>query len=100
MEEKTYNGKTHLLVTYQWNNAEQDAVIIDKDFDTLDEAYEEMEKAMPESMEADDGYDIPLWLDIMESGDDDDIFAQFNAQLDGLHNVLAELRPVMEGGEA
>ncbi len=92
--EKTYNGKTHLLVTYQWNNAANEAIIIDKDFDTLTEAYNEMEKAMPESIEAYDGYDITDWLFIMESGDDDDIFAQFNAQIDGLHNVLAVLRPI------
>jgi hypothetical protein len=93
--EKHYNGKTRLLVTYQWSNGAKDAIIIDKDYDTLTEAYNEMEKAMPESMEADDGYDITDWLFIMKSGDDDDIFAQFNAQIDGLHNVLAVLRPII-----
>ena len=89
-----YNGKTHLLVTYQWQHAESDAIIISKDYDTLTEAYNEMEKAMPESIEADDGYDITDWLDIMEKGEDDDIFAQFNAQIDDSHNILAVLRPI------
>ena len=93
--EKHYNGKTHLLVTYQWQHAESDAILIGKDFDTFDEAYQAMEKAMPDSMEADDGYDITDWLFIMESGDGDEIFAQFNAQIDGLHNVLAVLRPII-----
>ena len=93
--EKHYNGKTNLLVTYQWDNGAKDAIIIDNDYDTLTEAYNEMEKAMPDSMEADDGYDITDWLFIIESGDGDEIFAQFNAQIDGLHNVLAVLRPII-----
>lgn len=92
--EKHYNGKTRLLVTYQWSNGAKDAIIIDKDYDTLTEAYNEMEKAMPESIEADDGYDITDWLDIMEKGEDDDIFLQFNAQIDDSHNILAVLRPI------
>ena len=98
MEEKIFNGKTHLLVTYQWSNGEKDAVIIDKDFDTLTEAYEKMDRIMPECVETDDGYDLPEWAKAME--EDDDVFAQFNAQIDDNHNVLAVLRPVMEGGEA
>ena len=34
MRNQGYNGKTHLLVTYQWNNGANDAIIIDEDFDT------------------------------------------------------------------
>ena len=94
MENQTYNGKTHLLVTYQWNDAANDAIIIDKDYATLDEAYKEMESVMPDSMEADDGYNISEWLEVKEKGEDDDIFLQFAAQLDDNHNLLAVLRPV------
>jgi hypothetical protein len=94
MRNQTYNGKTYLLVTYQWNNGESDAILIGKDFDTLDDAYNTMERIMPECMEADDGYDIDQWLEVMEKGEDDDIFLQFNAQIDDDHNLLAVLRPV------
>lgn len=93
MENQTYNGKTRLLVTYQWSNGTKDAVIIDKDYDTFDEAYKEMELIMPECREADDGYDIYEWLEMMEKGEDD-IFLQDNAQIDDDHNLLAVLRPV------
>lgn len=98
MEEKIFNGKTHLLVTYQWSNGTKDAVIIDEVFNTLTRAYEKMDRIMPECMEPDDGYDLPEWAKAMET--DDDVFAQFNAQIDDDHNVLAVLRPVTEGGEA
>lgn len=92
MENQIYNGKTHLLVTYQWNNGAKDAVIIDKDFNTLTEAYEKMDRIMPDCMEADDGYELHEWADAMEI--DDDVFTQFNAQIDDDHNLLAVFRPV------
>lgn len=94
MRNQGYNGKTHLLVTYQWNNGANDAIIIDEDFDTLDEAYDKMECALPDCWEADDGYDIDQWTEVMEKGEDDDIFLQFNAQIDDDHNLLAVLRPI------
>ena len=94
MENQTYNGKTHLLVTYQWNNDANDAIIIDKDFDTLDDAYNAMESIMPEDYQCDDGYNINEWLEVMEKGEDDDIFLSFNSQIDETHNILAVIRPI------
>ena len=93
MENQTYNGKTHLLVTYQWNNGAKDAVIIDKDFDTADDAYREMYLVMPIKAGPYDGYPIEEWADLIEKGCDD-IFDQYNMQLDSMTNILAVLRPI------
>lgn len=98
MRKNAYNGKTHLLVAYQWDNAESDAVIVDKDFETANAAWMYMAKVMPASMTPDDGYKLDEWPGLIENGAAD-IFDQYNAQLDESTNVLAVLRPVMEGGE-
>jgi hypothetical protein len=45
-------------------------------------------KAMP-----DDGYPIKEWADLIEKGCDD-IFDQYNMQLDTMTNILAVLRPI------
>lgn len=94
-----YNGKTHLLVTYQWNNAEKDAFIIDKDFDTLVEACNILDESMPKCYYFDDGDEFSDWDSFIENGKGEDVFTQFNAQLDKSHNVLAVLRPVTEGNQ-
>lgn len=93
MRNQGYNGKTHLLVTYQWNNGANDAIIIDKDFDTTNEAYIEMALVMPANAMPDDGYPIKEWADLIEKGCDD-IFEQYNVQLDKTTNILAVLRPI------
>lgn len=93
MRNQGYNGKTHLLVTYQWNNGANDAIIIDKDFDTTNEAYIEMALVMPAYAMPDDGYPIKEWADLIEKCCDD-IFEQYNVQLDKTTNILAVLRPI------
>ena len=93
MKNQGYNGKTHLLVTYQWNNGANDAIIIDEDFDTTNDAYRQMALVMPAKAMPDDGYPIKEWADLIEK-DCDDIFDQYNMQLDTMTNILAVLRPI------
>lgn len=93
MRNQGYNGKTHLLVTYQWNNGANDAIVIDEDFDTPNDAYRQMALVMPATPMPDDGYPIKEWADLIEK-DCDDIFEQYNVQLDTMTNILAVLRPI------
>lgn len=95
MRNQGYNGKTHLLVTYQWNNAQCDAIVIDQDFDTTNEAYRQMLLVMPAQPLPDDGHPIKEWEDLIEKGCED-IFNQYNCQLDTMTNILAVLRPVID----
>lgn len=95
---KQYNRKTSLMVCYQYHmlNNGNDVVLLSQDFDTLDEAYEAMEKVMPDDYYGDDGTDLNEWAEELAKGEDDDIFMQYNADIDKNHNVLAQLRPIIE----
>lgn len=86
MKNQGYNGKTHLLVTYQ-------TILIDQDFDTTNEAYRQMALVMPANAMPVDGYPIKEWADLIEKGCDD-IFNQYNMQIDTMTNILAVLRPI------
>jgi len=94
MVNQGYNGKTHLLVTYQRINGANDAIIIHKDFDTSNEAYREMALVMPANAMPDDGYPIKEWAGLIEKGCDD-IFDSYNVQLDSMTNILAVLRAIV-----
>lgn len=94
---QNYNGKTSLMICYQWHMTDNgsDVIVLNKTFDTLEEAYTEMERVMPDNYEGDDGYDFDEWNKYMEEGDPD-IFMQYNAQIDKEHNLLAVFRPAEE----
>lgn len=56
-----YNGKVQLIVTLQWSNDRKTVVIDNKEFDTYDEAYAELEKSKPYFAEAEDGDEREDW---------------------------------------
>jgi hypothetical protein len=58
MEKQNYNGKTALLVSYQFRTSiydGQDIVLINTDFPTYEQALKGMKKIMPDGYEYDDG---------------------------------------------
>lgn len=104
--ENYYNGKTNLLVTYQYNVLDpkrgDERILIDQNYDTLDEAYAAMENIMPDAYEANDGDEIDDWNAIIEKGGRepwDEIFMQYVYYADDNHGFLAELRPVLNSTE-
>ena len=96
MEKQNYNGKTALLVSYQFRTSiydGQDIVLIYTDFPTYEQALQGMKKIMPDGYEYDDGYDIKEWDAEIQKGSHC-VFQQFNAQLDERHSILATLSPL------
>lgn len=95
-----YNGKTNLFVTYQWNEAREDAILVSRDYPTFDEAYRALQEVMPQEYCWDDGNNPDEWADDLAAGDPD-VFTSWNAEVSPTANVLAYLRPVLdeEGGD-
>ena len=95
--ENYYNEKVTLLVDYQWYTEGfkdcGDNILIDKVFNSVDEAYNAMEHVMPDDYDFDDGYDFTKWYDMMAEGEDD-IFTQYASNIDDHHCFLAVFRPV------
>ena len=87
--------KVSLIVCYQWSTTRgyADQCVFSQTFESIDEAYAAMEEVMPYDYYGDDGYDLENWEAELASGNDD-VFMQYNADIDRTHNVLAVLRPV------
>lgn len=88
---KNTEKKCRLLVTWHWSldsSSENDAIVIDENFPTIDAAYSHMEMVMPTNLAADDGTDIEDWNDEAEP------WLTFVAYPDKDHYMMAYLEPI------
>lgn len=90
-QQKRYNGKTSLLVTYHYEDDAHDAIIVSQTFDTFDEAFSKMVRVMPNDIRPDDGYDVACWG---ENPDTEEMFDQYCSNTGNGTYFLAVLSPV------
>lgn len=90
-----YNGKTKLFITYHMNGEGfkelQTEVLTDKEFPTLNEALDYMDKVMPYEYDFDDGDFLDGWEKLLE--EHDDVYTQYTAMTNDYSYFLALLTP-------
>lgn len=84
--------KYSILITYQWANAQHDAVIISEVVDELAEALAAVATVMPNDYYLDDGDELHELL----TTDDPEAFTQYCAYVNGDAYFLAIVKPFIE----